>query len=114
MFGFGRKKEEPESTGTADTFVEAIGGGWGDPPRIIPADGGEYADYVGGVLEGASEYAHDQEVGIGEEFDYLITNIPRGISNPLEIMAGLLKRAPDYGLSVDFMRNETIRFIRDK
>lgn len=114
MFGFGRKKEEPEPKGTAKTFVEATGGGWGNPPDILPVDGGAHADYVGEVLYQASEYARDEGIQIGEEFDYIITDIPQGIASPREIMLGLMMRAQDYGLSASAMHNEKIRFIREE
>lgn len=110
MFGFGRKKPQ----GTAQTFVEATGGGWRDSPNTVAADGGEHAGYVGEVLHQASEYAHDQGIGVGEEFDYTITNIPRGITSPHEIMFGLMMRAQDYGLSASSMHDEKIRFIREE
>lgn len=48
LFGFCRKRKRPQ--GTARTFVEDTGGGWGDSPDAVAADGGEHADYVGEML----------------------------------------------------------------
>lgn len=48
MFGFCRKRKRPQ--GTARTFVEDTGGGWGDSPDAVAADGGEHTDYVGEML----------------------------------------------------------------
>lgn len=115
MFGFGRKKASREGASqgaTARTFVEATGGGWGETPDVMPADGGSHADYVGDILRRAREHAEDNGVGVGEEFTYTITDIPRGISSPHEIIFGLMMRAPEYGLSADFMHDETAHFTR--
>lgn len=110
MFGFGRKRKV--QSGTAETFVEATGGGWGAVDDTMPADGGGRADYVGEILRCASEYAKQQNVGIGEEFSYTITDIPHGIDNPYEIIFGLMMRAPEYGLSPGPIHDETAIFIR--
>lgn len=109
MFGFGRRKK---SEGTADTFVEATGGGWNDAPDVIPADGGKHADYVGEILRRASEYARENDITVGEEFEYTLTGIPRGIVSPHEIMFGLMLRAPEYGLSSGAIFNEMAYFTR--
>lgn len=109
MFGFGRKKK---SEGTARTFVEATGGGWGDTPDVISGDGGANADYVGEVLRQASEYANEQGIAVGEEFCFTITDIPVGISSPHEIIMGLMMRAHECGLSVDSAINEEVYFTR--
>jgi len=111
MFGFGRKKKPK---GTARTFVEATGGGWNDDRDVIPGDGGEHADYVGGVLRRASEYARENDIEIGEEFEFTITDIPAGISSPHEIIFGLMMRAHEYGLRVGAIANETAYFTRMK
>ena len=43
MRKFWRRKKAAEA-GTASTFVEATGGGWGDLPDSVPSDGGEQFD----------------------------------------------------------------------
>lgn len=110
MFGFFKRKKK--SHGTADTFVEATGGGWSDSPDIVAGDGGENADYVGEVLRQASEYARENGVEIDEEFEFTFTDIPRGITSPHEIMFGIIMRAHEYGLSSAGMANETAYFTR--
>jgi hypothetical protein len=111
VFGFGRKKK-PE--GTARTFVEATGGGWGETPDVVAGNGGENADFVGEVLKRASEYAKEKGVTIGEEFTFTISDIPVGISSPHEIIMGLMMRAHEHGLSVDSAINESVYFTRLK
>lgn len=110
MFGFGRRKKRPE--GTAQTFVEATGGGWGDVPDELPADGGVHADYVGEVLQRARDYADEHDIKVREEFMLRITDIPRGIRNPQEIVFGIMSRAHDYGLIAGAMFDEKVYFTR--
>ncbi|HEU0266342.1 MAG TPA: hypothetical protein VFQ70_01835 [Candidatus Saccharimonadaceae bacterium] len=109
MFGFGRRKKDRS---TASTFVEATGGGWSDLPDEVAADGGEHADYVGEMLRRASEYACETGVGIGEEFKFTITDIPRDLVSPHEIVFGLMMRAHEYGLAPGVMHDETAYFTR--
>ena len=117
MFGFGRRKRRnmasasAGATGTASTFVEATGGGWGDPPMRVAANGGSQADYVLQQLHAAREYAREN-VAVGDTFEYRLTNIPRGISSPHEIMMGLMFQADEYGLMCSFMHDEAVTFIR--
>lgn len=117
MFGFGRKKKVSGKDARtyheegAETFVEATGGGWTDVPDEIAADGGEHADYVGKILQSACEYAREN-VAIGDEFSYTITNTPRDINSPHEIVFGLMMRAPEYGLCTGYVHDETAMFIR--
>ena len=112
MRGFGRKKKPKE--GVADTFVSATGGGWSDRDidGAMEIDGGEHSDYVGEVLRQASEYAKRTNVAIGQEFEFTITDIPRGIPSPHEIVMGIMMRAGEYGLSPGVMHDETARFTR--
>ncbi len=113
MVGFGRRKKPQAQPGdTASTFVEATGGGWGDSLDAVAVDGGEQADYVGEMLRRASEYARENGVEIGEEFEYTITDIPCGITSPHEIVFGLMMRAGEYGLCPGPMLNEKAYFTR--
>ncbi len=110
MFGWGKKKQVTPLTGGADTFVDATGGGWGEPPLVVAADGGSQADYVQQQLELAAIQA--QDVAVGETFSFTLTNIPLGITSPHEIAFGLMMRAGEYGLLPGVMSNETIEFER--
>lgn len=116
MFGlFGRKRKKREAAkdpATVDTFREATGGGWGEPADVIPGDGGAHADYVGRMLERAREQALASGVAVGQSFEFTLTEIPRGISDPNEIVFGLIMRAREAGLSPGVMKNETIKFTR--
>lgn len=125
MFWFGRKKEkssqiDPEdrqqqvNPSTADTFVEATGGGWGDPADVIAADGGEQSDYVGLMLVLAREQAIKNDVAVGEDFTFQLVAIPRGIVSPHEIMFGLMMRAGEQGLSCGMMHDEKVIFTRNR
>lgn len=111
MFGFRRKKEKPKS-GTADTFVEATGGGWSDLPETVSSDGGSQADFVGQTLERARAYALENNIPVGEEFEFIITDIPVGVTSPHEIIFGLMMRAGEYGLISRVIANETAFFTR--
>lgn len=111
MIGFGRRRRKPDP-GTASTFVEATGGGWGDVPGVMSADGGEHADYVGEVLRRAQAHAVEQGIAIGEDFTYTLTDIPCGITSPHEIIIGLMTRARDFGLEAGIAFGEKIAFTR--
>lgn len=108
MFGFGRKKRQDKDT--AETFVEATGGGWSDVPETVPDYGGSSVDYVMNVLVAAREEA--QAVPVGDYFDFTLTDIPRGITSPHEIVFGLMAQSVNYGLQIDYTHNETVRFRR--
>ncbi len=110
-FRWGRRKPD---TSTASTFVEATGGGWGDAPSVMSVDGGEHADYVGEVLRRARDYAMEQGVAIGDDFTYTLTDIPRGITSPHEIIIGLMTRARDFGLDAGIAFGEEITFTRTR
>ena len=112
MFGFGRKKKE--SSETADTFVEATGGGWGDSPEVVAADGGSQADFVGHVLKQARDYALKENIAVGESFTYKITDIPRGIVGPHDIVFGIMVRASEVGLRAGVVFDEEAQFTRIK
>jgi len=121
VFGFGRKKKRAEKSTspapqTASTFVEATGGGWGDPSEVIAIGGGMQSenDFVQRVLENARSYAFEQDVAVGERFDYVMADIPVGIKNPHQIMFTLMVEAPKYGLVVDFIMDEKVTFTRRK
>lgn len=110
---FANKQEAKQRRGsdtTSDTFVEATGGGWGDPPNVVAADGGSQKSYVTQQLELASQEALQLEVG--ESFHYILKNIPAGIESPHEIIFGMIMRASEYGLSHGVASNERIRFTR--
>jgi len=109
FFSFLRRKKPPRVT---DTFVEATGGGWSDPPSTVPADGGSQADFVGQTLDRARAYMLEQGIVVDQEFTFVITDIPVGISNPHEIIFGMMMRAPDYGLDAISVANEQAVFIR--
>lgn len=111
MFGF-RRKKKATSNGTSDTFVEATGGGWSDLPDTIPGNGGTQADFVGQTLERARAYALENDVAVGQEFQFIITDIPTGISSPHEIIFGLMMQAGEYGLSCRGIANEKAHFTR--
>lgn len=96
MRKFWRRKKAAEA-GTASTFVEATGGGWGDLPDSVPSDGGEQFDYVGQVLEQARAYAQQSKVPVGEEFQFTMTDIPVGIASPINIVFGIMMRAGGLG-----------------
>ena len=110
MFGFGRKKRAAK--GTAATFVEATGGGWTDVPDTVTLDGGKHAGYVEEILYQACQYARENGVAVGDKFSYTITDIPRGITNPHEITIPLMMQADRYGLSANYVHDETIEFTR--
>ena len=126
MKWFGRKKsaQEPqvavskgvevkrEPRATASTFLEATGGGWSDAPDVIAINGGEDADYVGEMLSHARDFALANEIGIGERFEFTLTDIPVGITSPHEIIFGLMMRAHEVELSCEGTSDETICFIR--
>lgn len=112
MWGFRRKKDK--SSGTAGTFVEATGGGWFDAPETIAGDGGAQADFVAQTLERARAYALENNIPVGQEFEFVITDIPTGITSPHEIVFGLMMRASEYGLTPGVIDNETARFTRVK
>ena len=84
MFGFRRKKKAAQG-GTSNTFVEATGGGWSDSPDRVRGNGGAQADFVGQTLERVRAYALENEIPVGQEFSFTITEIPNGISSPHEI-----------------------------
>ena len=111
MFGFGRKKRREEQV--AQTFVEATGGGWSDSPETVAMDGGGQRDYVSEMLRRASVYAREN-VEVGEEFAFTITDIPAGIASPHEIVIGLMMQADEYGLQAGVLVNETAHFTRVK
>ena len=108
MLGFGKKRRKA----AASTFVEATGGGWGDAPLMIPADGGDSRDYVHAMLQEAHLYAVEHGVAIGASFEFTLTNIPMGIVSPHEIMFGLMMQAGGYGLMCEYMADETASFVR--
>lgn len=110
MFGFRRRKRS--SSGTADTFVEATGGGWSDLPETVAADGGSQADFVSRTLERARAYALENEIPVGQEFEFTITDIPAGITSPHEISFGLMMRASEQGLSSVAIFDEKAIFTR--
>lgn len=110
MFGFGRRNKAQQPGATTDTFVEATGGGWSDIPSRVAGDGGAQADYVGKMLQRAK--LKSQSVAVGEEFDFTITDIPRDIASPHEIMFGMMMRASSYGLDLIVMHDETGTFVR--
>lgn len=110
MFGFWRRRKPPRTT--ADTFIEATEGGWGEVPKRIAIDGGSQADFVRQTLQAARQYAIDNQIQIGETFKYIIKDIPVGISSPHEISFGLMMQAFDFGLSADYMRDEQVKFVR--
>ena len=97
-------------SGSAQTFAEATGGGWGEPPNVVATDGGSQAAYVKQQLELAAEQA--QSMAVGEEFTFLLTDIPRSISSPHEIVAGLIVQSYDYGLEFSSVVDEEVRFRR--
>jgi hypothetical protein len=111
MFGLGRKKKR-SAEGTTSTFVDATGGGWSDSPEVVSTKGGSQADFVDQTLERAHAYALEHEVPVGSQFEFIITDIPVGISSPHEIIFGLMMEAHRYGLSADAIHNEKISFIR--
>lgn len=113
-FGRDRNSREAETTRGQprdDTFASATGGGWDEPPMRVAIDGGSQADYVGQQLERARAYAKEH-VAVGEKFDFTLTNIPRDIASPHEIIFGLMMRAENYGLQYEYIVNETARLIR--
>lgn len=97
---------------TAQTFVEATGGGWYDSPDVIAADGGNQSDYVDTVLRGARDYAQNHGIEVGQSFDFTMTDIPMGITSPHEISFGIIVRASEYGLSANFVFDESVHFTR--
>ena len=115
MFGFGRKNESPEeSTKTADTFVEATDGGWTDSPEVVAGYGGSQASYVVQVLEKAREYALENGHEPGDKFLYKLTDIPRTIHSPHEIVMSLMLQADTYGLRVNYIKDEIVHFVRKR
>lgn len=111
MFGFGRKKRV-SSRGTAQTFVEATGGGWQGPTGVIFGDGGNNADFVKQTLERAHAHALEQQIPVGQEFEFTITDIPVGISSPHEIVFGLMTQAKSFGLETGVVADEKVMFTR--
>lgn len=105
-----RRKKKGSPANTADTFVEATSAGWYDSPDQVAADGGSQRDYVTEQLEAAAEVAKQYQ--IDEQFEYRLTDIPAGIQSPHEIAFGIMMRAPDYGLMVDTMVDETLYVVR--
>lgn len=105
------KRKLRSSKGTADSFVVATGGSWGEPSDAIAGDGGSQKDFVTEVLEKAALQAK-KSVKVGERFTFTITDIPRGISGPHEIIFGVMMRAGEYGLFADSILNEQIHFTR--
>lgn len=113
MTRFGRKRNRmPQDTGTAKTFVEATGGGWGDVPDVVAADGGSQKDFVRQTLEGAHRYAVENNIAVGQRFEYTISDIPKGITGPHEIVFGLMMEAGRYDLMPGAMMDEVIEFTR--
>lgn len=92
--------------------MEATGGGWPGPPDDLAPDGGSQADFVDITLQSARQYALDNNIPVGKEFTYTITDIPKGITSPYEIIAGLMMQAGRYGLAPGILADETIRFTR--
>lgn len=111
--GLRRHPHVPDSApaGNASTFIEATGGGWGDPPELMADDGGPHADYVNEQLALARAYAQEH-VAIGQPFEFTISNIPRGIATPHDIVFGIMFRAGHYGFWPGAMTNETITLTR--
>ena len=70
MFGFRRRKDTP-SAGTADTFVEATGGGWSDSPEVVAIEQPETlkllfikkSDAEGSEFYFMGEMLHKQSIG---------------------------------------------------
>lgn len=116
MFQFLRRRKRKNTPSTecttTNTFVEATGGGWGESPDVVAADGGQQADFVGRVLEEARAFALDNDIPVGGEFEFKISNIPMGIDSPHEIVFGLMMRASEVGLGAGMMRDEYIYFTR--
>lgn len=108
MFEFLRRWRRKE--GFARTFVEATGGGWGEPANVIKLPASSEAECVAEVLRLAKERA--QSVAVGESFEFKITDIPMGIRDPHTIIFGLMMQAHEYGLSMGFAVNETVQFTR--
>lgn len=104
------RKKRPSSR--VSSFVEATNGGWDDGPDRVRVDGGSRKDYVIEVLEAAVAYADEHGIKPGETFEYTLTNIPSGISSPLEIVIGIMYRAGEYGLLPGSAFNETFSFTR--
>lgn len=111
LFGRNRNQAKPATTDYADTFVEATDGGWSDPPETIASDGGNQKDFVDTLLQQAQRQARET-VEIGESFTFTITNIPRGVTSPHEIVFGLMMQANQYGLSCGTIANESATFTR--
>jgi hypothetical protein len=120
LFKFWRRRNEAtveasevsESSENSETFLQATGGGWSDPPEVISIDGGAQAGYVDLMLAQARAYALAKEIPIGQEFEFTITDIPNGISSPHEITFGLMMQAGRFGLEPGPVMNETVRFTR--
>ena len=106
---FDRRKAPSDDAGVS-TFVEATGGGWRGTPDRVSVDGGSQAEYVRSQLELAREQA--MAVEVGEKITYTLTDIPRGIASPVEILFGLMMLAREYDLRPGVARNETIEFTR--
>lgn len=115
MFIFpGQRRNKKVGKGkTANTFVEATGGGWGEAPEVVHADGGDQADFVGEVLAKARLQVDRDGVAVGQQFDFVITDIPVGIDSPHSIVFGLMVRACEEGLLFVSVFDETVTFIRD-
>lgn len=101
-----------ESSGTAATFVEATGGGWFDVPDRIAANGGSQAQYVAKTLRSAYDYAHENGIEVGVDFEFTITDIPVGIKSPHEIVFGIMMESFKYGLEAKTVNDETFYFAR--
>jgi hypothetical protein len=108
MFGFFKKKKPKPDV--ADRFFKEADGGWPDLPDEVAADGGSQADFVKATLEHVLEYAKDNDIAIGETFEFTIRDIPVGISNSLEIILGLTMQADKYGLLLSRIVDETATF----
>lgn len=114
MWWFGRKRYKARRAigeGTAKTFVEATGGGWGNPPDVVPVEGGPETDFALQTLRLAHEYAVKNDIPIGGEFDYVITNIPQGISSPHTIMFSVMLYADQFGLHPESFVDEKVHFV---
>lgn len=122
MFGFRRKKKDSAPTTettkeeatevTADTFMEATNGGWSSIPDTLATNGGSSADYVRRSLENARLYAVENNIAVGEDFEFTLKEIPKGIQSPHEILFGLMMQASQYGLSCTIIHDEKMSLTR--
>jgi hypothetical protein len=106
------RRRKAAKTGTSDTFLEATGGGWSESPEVIATEGGTQADFVDLMLSQARAHALAEDIPVGQEFEFVITNIPNGISSPHEIAFGLMIQAGRFGLEPGTIMNEKVRFTR--